>query len=315
MTLHLRSYRLVLTVLVLAAAGLSFGCTATTESHFVLTQDIAQSHPDCEGIDPVPKQTATMAVLGEDARASARKYGAENVLILFDVDNTLLASRQLLGSDQWFTWREDVMEEGGFPCLLDAARLLFEHGSMRTTDPNAPSLVRALQAEGIGTGVLTSRGPDLQAVTWRELAVAGFDFLSNSPPGWFADDSKESQPARYEYGIFMTSGLNKGTMAVDLLNKTGIRDTVKKVIFVDDKAKHVCRVQKSMQELGIDVSAYHYTAEDIRVAPVVNRDPATMERLRKAWTHFEDQLVCRSEHCEEATQSCAATWKTYGEDG
>jgi hypothetical protein len=84
----------------------------------------------------------------------------------------------------------------GFPCLLDAARLLFERGSMKSTDPASAALLKALQREGIRIGVLTSRGPQIQAVTLRELALADFNFLSSSPPDWFAAESESHQPVR-----------------------------------------------------------------------------------------------------------------------
>lgn len=39
------------------------------------------------------------------------KYGAKNVLVVFDIDNTLLKANQPLGSDQWFEWQAEAIKQ------------------------------------------------------------------------------------------------------------------------------------------------------------------------------------------------------------
>ena len=39
------------------------------------------------------------------------QYGRENVLMVFDIDNTLLTTTTDLGSDQWFSWQEKIMKD------------------------------------------------------------------------------------------------------------------------------------------------------------------------------------------------------------
>ena len=38
------------------------------------------------------------------------KYGGKNVLVVFDIDNTLLKANQSLGSDQWFEWQAEAIK-------------------------------------------------------------------------------------------------------------------------------------------------------------------------------------------------------------
>ena len=37
------------------------------------------------------------------------KYGSKNVLVVFDIDNTVLAMKRDLGSDQWFEWQAGMI--------------------------------------------------------------------------------------------------------------------------------------------------------------------------------------------------------------
>ena len=287
--------------------------SACSNNTFTLTTDIAGVPGDCKAIDPVPEQIYSMQPILDEAIKSGKEYDNQNVLVLFDVDNTLLASKNLLGSDQWFTWREDVLKEddemSNFGCLLKAQRILFERGSMRTTSSDVVRVVKSLQKQGFKVAVLTSRGPEMQSVTLRDLYKAGLEFSESSPIGWFEDSS--NRPIRYEYGVFLTSGLNKGVMADLLIRKTGLARSVKKVIFVDDKTKHVCRVQKAMENSGKKVSSFHYPLEDKYVAPVVNRDEETLNMLRSDWSSFYDDLSCNSAYCEKALSQCSTAWQKY----
>lgn len=114
-----------------------------------------------------------------------RKYGNDKVLLVFDVDNTLLAMRQDLGSDQWFAWQEslpatDPQSVGDFPTLLRVQGLLFAVSSMRPTQPDQPEIVVQLQQAGFTTTLLTSRGFDFRDATRRELLANGYNFRKSA---------------------------------------------------------------------------------------------------------------------------------------
>lgn len=47
------------------------------------------------------------------------KYGAKDVLIVFDIDNTLLKARQPLGSDQWFEWEAEAIKQAELRLTLE----------------------------------------------------------------------------------------------------------------------------------------------------------------------------------------------------
>ncbi len=106
------------------------------------------------------------------------QYGAGQVLLVLDIDNTLLASDTALGSDQWFDWQEYLLAQepdspqlvaNDFPGLLNAQGLLFTLGSMHPPQADLPELIREVQATGVKTLVLTSRGDEFRTATSREL--------------------------------------------------------------------------------------------------------------------------------------------------
>jgi hypothetical protein len=119
------------------------------------------------------------------------QYGAEHVLFVVDIDNTLLAMDQPLGSDQWFEWQEYLLGHEpdsphlaakDFGGLLAAQGLLFAAGKMHPPQPNQPELVRRIQDLDVNTLVLTSRGDEYRAATIRELRRNDYDFASSAPP-------------------------------------------------------------------------------------------------------------------------------------
>ncbi len=118
------------------------------------------------------------------------QFGAEKVLFVVDIDNTLLAMKKPLGSDQWFEWQEYLLEyepdsphlvAKDFGGLLAAQGLLFATGKMHPPQPNQPELVAQIQGLGVNTLVLTSRGDEFRPSTIRELRRNGYDFATTAP--------------------------------------------------------------------------------------------------------------------------------------
>ena len=54
------------------------------------------------------RETNSLAYVVEDAENLAKTHGTERVLVVFDIDNTLMAMEQGLGSDQWYDWQSKL---------------------------------------------------------------------------------------------------------------------------------------------------------------------------------------------------------------
>lgn len=258
-------------------------------------------------------------VVGVAEKAIAQ-YGAESVLLVCDIDNTLLAMNGELGSDQWFEWQNYLLEHepdskdliaASFDELLAAQGILFTLGKMHPPQPEIPDHIAALQEAGVDTLVLTSRGDEYRDATERELRANGYDFERSvlpvtSPPcgvylpydlsaigesGLTAEEaalfrlSDEPRGVSFGAGVMMCAGQHKGAMLLTMLARA--ERSYRAVVFVDDHGRHVVRVYDALARRGIDVTAFHYKVEDTAVARFRYSDK---EEVARNWKRLDKTL-------------------------
>jgi hypothetical protein len=249
----------------------------------------------------------------------ARDVGPTRVLLVIDIDNTLLAMNQDLGSDQWFEWQKHLLDHqprsrdlvgDSFAGLLEAQGLLYNLSGMRPPQPDLPTIISRLQGRGIQTLVLTSRGPEFRAATERELARNGYEFAStalpvrNLPGGSYlpydlndlnadglsrrdvsAFGMTEPKPVTYESGIYMTAGQPKGAMLLAMLHHADAE--IRAIVYADDHIRHVAYVFAAVAGRGGDVTALHYTREEQRVKDFQYGDK---EEVGRRWRRLSRTL-------------------------
>ena len=259
----------------------------------------------CKSQEP-PERTAMSfnEVQAEAMRLAELEGGTANVLLVFDIDNTLLAMNQDLCSDQWFNWQRTLPENdtrriGDFDELLRFQRLLYAMSSMRVTEPiRQPKIVRELQQAGFTTLLLTSRGYDIRDATRRELLANGYDFRQSSLvplegfPGpympydvsqieqagitkeeakkWLADplhpgQLEQPREVSFNEGVYMVAGQNKGVMLRMLLHRSGNVDTYNRIVFVDDNPENTRDVRDAFANQKTEVVTIRYAREDANV--------------------------------------------------
>lgn len=243
-------------------------------------------------------------VQAEALRLADLAGGSDKVLLVLDIDNTLLAMRQDLGSDQWFNWQRALPENdpqcvGDFDELLRVQALLYAIGSMRPTEPiRQPQLVKQLQDAGFPTLLLTSRGYTVRDSTRRELLANDYDFRATSltpregyggpylpyDPSdigqsgitleegktWFADSKNEGQieaPRKVSFneGVYMVAGQHKGAMLRMLLHKSQNLDRFKHILFVDDNSTNTQDVRDAFEQQSTNVVTFRYAREDANI--------------------------------------------------
>ena len=221
------------------------------------------------------KESNDLAHVVEDARNLSKNHGTDKVLVVFDIDNTLLAMEQGLGSDQWYDWQKELQKEDPCSDMLVSNRLavqgaLYFASAMRPTQPDAAEQVQRLQDAGLTVIALTSRGADFRLQTFRELRRNGISFWPSAlepkrgyPESFIPDGG--SRPALYEDGVFLTAGQHKGDMLKALLDKTGT-DYPAVVVMVDDKQRNLRAVMETFAGSGVSIHAWRYSGEDAAVA-------------------------------------------------
>jgi hypothetical protein len=251
----------------------------------------------------------------------ANDVGPDRVLLVLDIDNTLLAMNHDLGSDQWFEWqrylldqrpRSDDLVVNSLEELLEAQGLLYSLGRMHPPQRDLPTIMSRLQGRGIHTLVLTSRGPEFRAATERELRRNGYDFASTSLPvrnlpggsylpydlhdleadGLTRQEATafglgEPKPVTYENGIYMTAGQPKGAMILAMLHHADAE--IRAVVYADDHIRHVAYVFAAIAGRGNEINGYHYTREEPRVKRFQYGDKEEVgRRWRKLSRALED---------------------------
>lgn len=226
------------------------------------------------------------------ARRLAVRYGTNQVLVAFDLDNTLLAMRTAVGSDQWYDWQRSLQEADACDSRLVSNRLaaqgaLFHVGSMRPTQTDAATVVAALQEEGFTTMIVTARGQDFRLPTFRELRRADLSFR-DSAPGPRGGQSKAytpngaKRPVRYEDGVYMLAGQHKGNLLLSLYRESLNLPLPQAVVFADDKRKNIDAMAEALRRSGVHGELFHYQREAI--------DQFDTDQAAAAWERLEPAL-------------------------
>ena len=188
------------------------------------------------------------------------------VLLILDIDNTLLTMPQYLGGDRWFNHHADLVAAKIDPDFLDMGKLiamqvaLFSFASMEATEPEIPAMLAEARRQGIDTFLLSARGPELYDATRRELdrnglRVEGLNACATHPcmqDGTYSDDDIRSglaavgeEPSQSPYhdilirnGVMLVAGQDKGVMLKLLMGAIGGRQYAH-VVVADDGRKNI----------------------------------------------------------------------------
>lgn len=271
---------------------------------------------------PISETTDLRSVLLEIDRIQAEQ-GNSRILVIFDIDNTVLTMPQALGGDAWFNYHADLVARGSDPDfasmdeLFEAQEVLFGLGSMVLTQPDIPGMLDEIHADGVDTFLLSARGPTLYNATRKQLnrnAVAlrspvPCSFLVCDLDGEFtASDVKallnqmdllepeeRVRPIVLRDGLMLVAGQNKGKMLHLLLAALG-GNRYDHVIFIDDSARNTLAVAGS--DLPIALTVFHYT-----------RFEETVSDQELADTHGQWQTV-RSALCASIESGICGSAKT-----
>ncbi|MFI5363498.1 MAG: DUF2608 domain-containing protein [Elusimicrobiota bacterium] len=253
--------------------GLPQASSVRAQSSAVVAPSAAARYDYAE---PTDMKTAFSRAI-EEAKAGT-------VLMAFDVDNTLLATDQDLGSEQWYEGeakRLDSLAKSDpklfmrrLNQLLDVNTAVSRLTTTRLTQTDIPGLVKLLPAD-VKVVAITSRGPALVDPTTDGFRSNGLAFGSFFPGDIHYPASGHDVLCRE--GICLTAGANKGEALVGFLNAVNYHPRA--VIFVDNdptpvppgphdpndptKGKHHPRVKKWGTEAGIPVLVgYRYSKQD-----------------------------------------------------
>jgi hypothetical protein len=225
---------------------------------------------------------ATIAKAGHDLIS---KHGKTRVLVVLDIDNTLLTMDQDLGGDAWFNWQAGLLKTApksellvakSFGGLLRVQGKLFSLSGMHPPEHRMPDDVRKLQNSGAKVIALTSRGPEFFSATMRVLKENAYDFGRGGRGGTFlpkTDGLSEKEikrfrmdrrrPVMHQSGVYLAAGQHKGAIIRSFWQAAERR--YKAILFADDHEKHVDRVQDAFKDSKVELKLFRYGRVDAQV--------------------------------------------------
>lgn len=207
-------------------------------------------------------------VFESDKLSDIVQHVDNETLVVLDIDNTLIAPVQWLGSDQWAWHRAKTLLKEGMSMQQVYAQVSGEwqrvHAvtEVETIEENTASIIHDLQARNCPVIALTSRRPSYADITFRELNSVNIRFANSAIQG--VEDFFR-QDVLYKEGILFISIMqDKGAMLAELLRYSGYHP--KKIVFVDDKLSYVQSVEAACSKLEIDFVGVRYSGADAQVA-------------------------------------------------
>jgi len=205
-----------------------------------------------------------------------KEYVDNETLIVLDIDNTLLETKQALGSDQWFYHHfkdyiaQGMSSEEALERALPEWEAIQNLTDVQLVEPGTAQTVAALQEKGYTVIGLTTRGLGMSKLAVQQLKKLGINLVTTAPTKEqvFFINEHEMYPndphgVIFHQGILFTSGSHKGHAFSTLLEKLDLHP--KKVVFINDKASHLKPVEEACVAKGIPFVGLRYGATDARV--------------------------------------------------
>ncbi len=216
-------------------------------------------------IDPV----ASM----EEVKKHVEAHLVDGCWVIFDLDNTVFhpADEKGIGSDQWFLARVNEHVKLGKTYVEGVEIVLPEYFTiqlsckMKPVEDKVVGFIKSLQDRNVTVCALTARSGVLVDHTPTQLGSIGVSFDKTCPK--LAKPLKTDQltfPARYHAGGFFTGNNKKGEGLKILVDAAEKKPT--KIIFIEDRDRHVKCVHTLEQELKISVVALRYAFLDEEIA-------------------------------------------------
>jgi len=212
--------------------------------------------------------------------ADAIQFIDEDTWFLVDLDNTMFEAKQALGHANWFydemqqrlqngMSREEAIRDA-YPGWIKTQQVC----PVKPLEENFVPSLTSLQDRGIIIMGLTHRQPSVAQSTVRQVTSLGFDFTKTAPSkGSFIVPA--ANPTLYLQGILFVSDYNKkGDVFLPFLSM--IKQSPKKVVFIDDKRKNVEELEQALSKHGIEYIGIYYTAIE-HVKPVYSREIAEFQ--------------------------------------
>ncbi|MFH1017076.1 MAG: DUF2608 domain-containing protein [Pseudomonadota bacterium] len=225
-----------------------------------------------------------------------QRYEPKRVLVILDVDSTLLTPYSDLGSSFWTSWQfallktpelEPEQVTTNLEGLYVITNVIRGKNLMRTVEPETAAVVNGIQKDGFPTIILTGQPPMMRKTAEWQLRENGMTFtksaIGHDVPGTWkigkgfdtADltekeiqtfDLTKPRDVSYRNGIFLVHDQHKGAMLRGLLHRLGLSDAFSAIVFVDDSGTNMKDMKAGFDgRPGLNLTNMLYTHEYPRI--------------------------------------------------
>jgi hypothetical protein len=219
-----------------------------------------------------------------------------DTVLLLDIDDTLLITKQMLGCDEWFNIR---VKKQGLEKALAEWEGIRHLTQMEIVEEGTEKLISALQKKGVRVMGLTTQGLALATRTVHQLQEQGIDLSLTAPSVEDIYLSNKGHGVIFRHGILFTSGTHKGEAFFQLCKQIGY--TPKRVVFVNDKASHIAELESAAKSRGVEFLGLRYAYSDQRKA-AFSPEIAEIQFTRSspAYLLSDDEARCILDECKAA---------------
>ena len=210
------------------------------------------------------------------------KHSPQDLLVVFDLDNTLIHPKTEVGSDQWleFKAKQHAQSHGvsiaqAYEALLPLYFKIQHLIDLDLIEEAAQNILYDLQAAGVTVIGLTMRYHPILNRTLSELDRLNITFSSLHPHEITLAGFKRNPI--YKQGVIFCSDNNKGVILFEFLKRFNIKP--KKIFCIDDKTHHLEKVENEAKKHGIECACIHYIGCKERLENY-NHEQAEKELLR-----------------------------------
>jgi len=186
-------------------------------------------------------------------QAFAQRHPDKRKMAALDLDNTVVSYRHTLGTDHWFDFDFNAFMRQGLSALQTKDRILpvylnivrnIHPDDVYVVEEDTPAVVREIQASGVETIALTSRGSYLLEETIEQLARFQIDF-NQGPYVGIEKKLPPSEEGLFTKGMILSAGQHKGECLLSALEQFG--DLPAFIIMWDDKLNNLDKVRSSIK--------------------------------------------------------------------
>ncbi len=225
--------------------------------------------------------------------------GKENVLVVFDIDDTLtILSDPAFHSTNFKIHHASVFKEIMSPLNPRERHLAFTIPLLTTASDlieiETSQVIDELQNRGVKTIALTAAmGGEIEGVSIedrriKELNRVGIDFSRSFPDISEMIFSGFNAPINgrgpfFKLGVILANENDKGEVLVAFLQKIEWKPDL--ILFVDDRIEHVHAVQKAIGEFypEIECKGFHYNTDHVPYAKLES------EQFSKQWVDLAEK--------------------------